>query len=68
MNKLFLLGVWVFNLRMEFFFSKDEFYSTFKGKTGSDEKYENSKKLYTLLKMKDLSDLNNLYNAQDLIP
>ena len=53
---------------MEFFFSKDEFYSTFKGKTGSDEKYENSKKLYTLLKMEDLSDLNNLYNAQDLIP
>ena len=49
-------------------FSKDKFYSTLKGKTVSDDEYDNSKKLYTVLKMRDLSDLNNLYNAQDVIP
>ena len=32
-----------------------------------DESYENSKKLYILLKMRNLSDLNDLYNAQDVI-
>ena len=32
-----------------------------------DESYKNSKKLYILLKMRNLSDLNNLYNAQDVI-
>ena len=47
--------------------SKDEFCSTLKGKAVSDDEYENSKKLCTLLKMRDLSDLNNLYNAQDVI-
>ena len=35
------------------FFSKDELYSTLKGKVLGDDKYENSKKLYTLLKMRD---------------
>ena len=45
------------------FFSKDEL----KGKAVSDDEYENSKKLYTLLKMKDLSDLNDFYNTQDVI-
>ena len=49
------------------FFSKDEFFSTLKGKMVDDESYENSKKLYILLKMKNLSDLNDLYNAQDVI-
>ena len=36
----------------------------------SDEEYENSKKLYTLLKMRDLSDLNDLRSRptdQDVI-
>ena len=32
-----------------------------------DESYKNSKKLYILLKMRNLSDLNDLYNAQDVI-
>ena len=53
-----------------FFFSKNEFYSTLKGKAVSDEEYENSKKLYTLLKMRDLSDLNDLRSRptdQDVI-
>ena len=49
------------------FFSKDEFFSTLKGKMVDDESYENSKKLYILLKMRNLSDLDDLYNAQDFI-
>ena len=49
------------------FFSKDEFFSTLKGKSVDDESYENSKQLYILLKMRNLSDLNDLYNAQDVI-
>ena len=49
------------------FFSKDEFFSTLKGNMVDDESYENSKKLYILLKMRNLSDLNDLYNAQDVI-
>ena len=32
-----------------------------------DESYENSKKLNILIKMRNLSDLNDLYNAQDII-
>ena len=51
----------------EIFFSKDEFFSTLKGNMVDDESYENSKKLYILLKMRNLSDLNDLYNAQDVI-
>ena len=49
------------------FFSKDEFFSTLKGKNVDDESYENAKKLFILLKMRNLSDLNDLYNAQDVI-
>ena len=33
----------------------------------SNDEYNNSKILYTLLKIRDLSDLNDLYNAQDII-
>ena len=32
-----------------------------------DESYENSKKLYILLKMRNLSDLKDLYNGQDVM-
>ena len=49
------------------FFSKDEFFSTLKGKNVDNECFENAKQLYVLLKMRDLSDLNDLYNAQDVI-
>ena len=49
------------------FFSKDEFFSKLKGNMVDDESYENSKKLYILLKMRNLSDLNDLHNAQDVI-
>ena len=54
-------------LEDRFFFSKDEFFSTLKGKNVNDECYENAKQLFILLKMRDLSDLNDLYNAQDVI-
>ena len=49
------------------FFSKDEFFSTLKDKAVDEEAYENSKKLFILLKLRDLLDLNDLYNAQDVI-
>ena len=52
---------------MEFFFLKDEFFSTLKGKNVDDESYENAKKLFILLKMRNLSNLNDLYNAQEVI-
>ena len=54
--------------RRNFFFSKDEFISTLKGKTVDDDCYENTKKkMFISLKMRNLSDLNDLYNAQDVI-
>ena len=49
------------------FFSKHEFCSTLKGSAVGDNEYKISKIFYTLLKMRDLSDLNNLHNAQDVI-
>ena len=48
-------------------FTKDEFYCTLKEKSISDEEYDNSQMLYTELNMTDMSDLNDLYNAQDVI-
>ena len=38
-----------------------------KGKAVGDEEHNNSKVIYMLLKMRDLSNLNDLYNAQDVI-
>ena len=49
------------------FFSKDEFFCSLKNKMVDDESYENAKQLFIILKMRDLSDLNDLYNAQDVI-
>ena len=49
------------------FLRKGEFNSTLMGKAVDEEKYNNSKLLYTLLKMRDMSNSNNLYNAQDVI-
>ena len=48
------------------FFSKDEFFSTLKNKAFDNESYENAKYLFILLKMRNLSDLNDLYNVQDV--
>ena len=49
------------------FWSKTEFYSELKQKAVGDEEYEVSKFLYQTLKMRNLGDLNDLYNAQDII-
>ena len=49
------------------FFSEEEFFSTLKGQPVNKEDYDNSKKLFILLKMRNLSDLNDLYNVQDVI-
>ena len=49
------------------FFTKDEFYSSLKGESVDEVSYKNAKTLFLTLKMRDLSDLNDLYNAQDVI-
>ena len=49
------------------FFSKNEFYSSLKAEQVDDISYQNAKTLFLTLKMRDLSDLNDLYNAQDVI-
>ena len=42
------------------FFTKDEFFSSLKGSAVDEEAYENSKKLFILHKMRNLSNLNDL--------
>ena len=49
------------------FWEKTEFFSELKQSAVSDEDYENSKYLYQTLKMRNLGDLNDLYNIQDVI-
>ena len=49
------------------FLTKNEFHSMLKGCAVDDVEYNNSKTLYSLLKMHNLSDLNDLYNVQDVI-
>ena len=46
---------------------KSEFFSELKQSVVNDEDYENSKYLYQTLKMRNLGDLNDLYNTQDVI-
>ena len=52
---------------MAYFFEKSEFYSDFKQKSVSDEDYDSSLYLYKTLKMRNLGDMNDLCNAQDVI-
>ena len=47
------------------FFEKDDFYSTLKEKNISDKDYQDVKKLFHLLRMKTLGDMNKIYNIQD---
>ena len=48
------------------FFGKSEFFSQLKNKRVSDDEYENSKELFSTLRMRNLSDMNDLYNFQDV--
>ena len=49
------------------FFTRDEFFSSLKGESVDEISYQNAMTLFLTLKMRDLSDLNDLYNAQDVI-
>ena len=49
------------------FLEKTKFYSHLKKKQVSDDDYESSLYLFETLKMRSLSDMNDLYNAQDVI-
>ena len=49
------------------FWEKSEFFSELKLSALDDESYENSKYLYQSLKRRNLGDLNDLYNTQDVI-
>ena len=49
------------------FWEKTDFFSDLKQSAVSDENYEHSKYLYHTLKMRNLGDMNDLYNAQDVI-
>ena len=48
------------------FFEKSEFYSNLKQKAVNDSDYESSFFLYNSLKIRNLGDMNDLYNAQDV--
>ena len=49
------------------FFEESEFYSSLKQKAVTKTDYESSKYLFENLKMRNLSDMNDLYNMQDVI-
>ena len=49
------------------FWDKTGFFSKLKQRVVNDKEYENSLYLYKSLKMRNLGDMNDLYNAQDVI-
>ena len=49
------------------FWGETEFFSELKQAAVKDNDYENSECLYQTLKMRNLGDMNDLYNAQDVI-
>ena len=49
------------------FFKHTKFYSSLKQSNISLEEYENVKFLYKKLKMRNIGDMNDLYNVQDMI-
>ena len=51
----------------ENFFAKTVFYSSLKNSTITDQEYDDVQKLFLLMKMSNLSDLNALYNFQNTI-
>ena len=48
------------------FYDKPQFFSELKMKSVNDDDYELSKYLFKTLKMRNLSDMNDLYNFQDV--
>ena len=55
------------NIRPETdFFKHADFYSSLKEKNISEEEYENVKKIFMVLRLKTLGDLNRIYNSQDI--
>ena len=48
-------------------FLPHHFYSSLRDTVMSDEEYENVKKIYKALKLKNLGELNKIYNFQDTI-
>ena len=57
----------VFSKSWKWLLGKSEFFSELKQSVVNDEDYENSKYLYQTLKMRNLGDLNDLYNTQEVI-
>ena len=51
----------------EEFFNKDDFYSTFREKAIDEQEYEDVKKIFKLLNLNTLGDLNKYYNIQDTL-
>ena len=51
----------------EDFFQKKDFYSELKETDSSDEENENIKKIFILLRLKTLRDMNRIYNFQDTL-
>ena len=49
------------------FFAPTGFYSALRQKAVSDSDYESNSYLFETLKMRNLSDMNDLYNIQDVI-
>ena len=49
------------------FFEKEDFYSVLKEKRISDQDYEDVKKLFKLLRLETLGDMNKIYNIQDTL-
>ena len=49
------------------FFLPHHFYSSLKDDVMTDEEYENVKKFYQTMKLKNLGELNKIYNFQDTI-
>ena len=48
------------------FYEKTQFFSELKMKCVNDDDYEQSRYLFEPLKMRNLSDMNDLYNFQDV--
>ena len=48
-------------------FEKQDFYSSLKEKNISDKDYDNIKKLFKLLRLETLGDMNKIYNIQDTL-